>query len=129
MRILRLRSSDLLEATHSAAGRGGIQLLVGLPLGFSGGRQGFRVERKGLSGCTAASGDAWSVICGPFRAEGWAELSGVSHMSPLVEPGSQKLRIRPKTSRKLQTEPGTPPDSSPRFLGEGSHPSHLRKAG
>lgn len=108
MRILRLRSSDLLEATQPADGRGGIQFLVGLPLGFSGGRQGFRVKRKGLSGCTAASGDAWRVICGPFRAEGWAQFSGGSHMSPLVEPGSQKLRIRPKTSRKLQTEAGTP---------------------
>ena len=108
---------------HTAAdGRGGIQVLVGLPLGFS-------MERKGLAGCMAASGDAWRVICVPFRADGRAEFSGGSHMSPLVLPGSQKLRIRPKTSRKLQMEPRTPPDSSSRFVGEGGHPSHLRKAG
>ena len=129
MRKLRLRSSDLFETTQQGDGSGGIQFLAGLPLGFSGGRQGFRVEHKDLAGCMAASGDAWRVTCVPFRADGQAELSGGSHMSPLVLPGSQKLRIRPKMSRKLQTESRAPPDSSPRSLGEGGHPSHLRKAG
>ena len=87
------------------------------------------MEHKDLAGCMAASGDSWRVTCVPFRADGQAELSGGSHMSPLVLPGSQKLRTRPKMSRKLQTESRAPPDSSPRSLGEGGHPSHLRKAG
>lgn len=49
-------------------------------------------------------------------------------MSPLVQPGSERLRIGPKTLRKLQAEPGPPPGFSP-FLGRGSDPSRLRNLG
>ena len=37
-------------------------------------------------------------------------------MSPLEQPGSEKLRIGPQTPRKLPAEPGAPPDSSSRAL-------------
>lgn len=105
------------KATQPASGRIGIQILVCLFLGH-----GVGMEQKDLVGDRAAPGNAWHgwrVVHVPSKSlmvgRSWQE----ELMSSLAKPGSKKLRIGPKASRKPEAKPAVPPDSSSSAL----HPS------